>query len=222
MKILSYLQRKQKQLMQTIIVDDHMLLLESIVSIVDKTEGFNVCGTSSRVKEALDLLENNKVDLLITDYHLPDSTGLTLLKKARELHPNIKIIVLSMHDEPHLVKEVLKEKVDAYILKKDSQSELLNALNAVRHDKMYLSSDINTMLVNALGQKEAPQLLTVREREVLKLIIDENSNKDISKNLFISEYTVETHRKNIFRKTKCTSIVGLVKFAYANNLVDNY
>lgn len=207
--------------MHTLIVDDHAILQESIIRIVDKQDGFQVTGTSTRVKEAVEILEEKSIDLLITDYHLPDSTGLALLKKARELHPKIKIIVLSMHDEPHLVKEVLKEKVDAYILKKDSQSELINALNAVKNDKMYLSSDINAMLVNALDQKETPQLLTIREREVLKLIVDENSNKDISKKLFISEYTVETHRKNIFRKTKCTSLVGLVKFAYANSLVSN-
>ena len=133
---MSYLQGKQKRLMQTLIVDDHTILLESIVRIVDDTEGFSVSGTSSRVQEAINLLENSKVDLLITDYHLPDSTGLTLLKKARLIYPEIKIIVLSMHDEPHLVKEVLKEKVDAYILKKDSQTELINALKAVAQDKM--------------------------------------------------------------------------------------
>ncbi len=215
---MSYLQGKQKHPMQTLIVDDHTILLESIVCIVENTEGFSVFGTSSRVKDALELLESNKVDLLITDYHLPDSTGLTLLKKARLIYPDIKIIVLSMHDEPHLVKEVLKEKVDAYILKKDSQSELINALKAVTQDKMYLSSDISAMLVNSLGQQETPQLLTPREREVLSCIVEELTNKEISAKLFISEHTVETHRKNIFRKTKCTSIIGLVKFAFANNL----
>ncbi len=215
---MSYLQGKQKHPMQTLIVDDHTILLESIVRIVENTEGFSVFGTSSRVKEALELLENNKADLLITDYHLPDSTGLALLKKARLIYPDIKIIVLSMHDEPHLVKEVLKEKVDAYILKKDSQSELINALKAVTQDKMYLSSDISAMLVNSLGQQETPQLLTPREREVLSCIVEELTNKEISAKLFISEHTVETHRKNIFRKTKCTSIIGLVKFAFANNL----
>lgn len=124
-----------------------------------------------------------------------------------------------MHDETHLVKEILKEGVNGYVLKKDSRSELLNAINDVMEGKIFLSQDINKLLMENLQFPEQEKLLTPREREILKLIAEEYSNKQIAEELFISERTVETHRKNIFRKTKTQSLVGLIKFAYANNLI---
>lgn len=219
MKILSYLQSKSKTVLNALLVDDHAMLLDGITRLVDDQEGYTVAATASTVEKALDSIGSAPIDVLITDYNLPDGTGLELIRKAKSLKSDLKIVVLSMHDENHLVKEVLKEEVDAYILKKDSMSELANALKAVREGRIYLSSDINAMLVHSLNKPEPPQLLTPREREVLKLISEEYSNKKIGEKLFISERTVETHRKNIFRKTKTNSLVGLIKFAYANNLV---
>ena len=124
-----------------------------------------------------------------------------------------------MHDEAHLIKEILKEGVDGYILKKDSHEELVNAVRAVKNDKIYLSSDVNAMLMKGLHSNEEQKLLTDREREILKLIAQEYTNKQMAEELFISERTVETHRKNIFRKTGTNNLVGLIKFAYANNLI---
>ncbi|NVK85727.1 MAG: response regulator transcription factor, partial [Cytophagia bacterium] len=144
---------------------------------------------------------------------------LSLVQKVKRINPEIKIIVLSMHDESHLVKEILKEGVNGYVLKKDTKDELLEAIYSVRGGKMYLSNDINSMLVKSLYEPDEGKLLTSREREILQLISKEYTNRDIAEELFISERTVETHRKNIFRKTKTNSIVGLIKFAYANNLI---
>ena len=124
-----------------------------------------------------------------------------------------------MHDEAHLVKEILKEGINGYLLKKDSHNELINAIRAIKNDKIYLSSEINSMLVKGLYGHEEQKLLTSREREILQLIAKEFTNKDIAEELFISERTVETHRKNIFRKTGTNTLVGLIKFAYANNLI---
>ncbi|MEQ8714363.1 MAG: response regulator transcription factor, partial [Cyclobacteriaceae bacterium] len=112
-----------------------------------------------------------------------------------------------------------KEGVNAYVLKKDSESELVQALYDVKNGKTFLSNEINKMLIQSLHGSDEQRLLTEREREILKLIAKEYTNKDIAESLFISERTVETHRKNIFRKTKTNSLVGLIKFAYANNLI---
>ena len=124
-----------------------------------------------------------------------------------------------MHDEAHLVKEILKEGVDGYLIKKDSHNELINAIYSIKGGKTYLSSDVNSILIKGLNGEGEQKLLTDREREILKLISKEFTNKQIAEELFISERTVETHRKNIFRKTGTNNLVGLIKYAYANNLI---
>ena len=205
--------------MKIVLVDDHSILLDGLKSLIEADDMLEVVAMTGTVAEGVRLVGRHKPDLLITDYNLTDGDGLSLIHKVRRLEPELKVIVLSMHDEPHLVKEVLKEGVNGYVLKKDSKDELLKAIYEVRAGKMYLSHDINTMLVRSLHEPDEGKLLTAREREVLHLIAKEYSNKQIAEELFISERTVETHRKNIFRKTKTSSLVGLIKFAYANNLI---
>ena len=205
--------------MKIYLTDDHAILLGGLIKILSVEEDLEVVGSAGSVEKTLEELTRKDVDLLITDYNLPDDDGLTLVRRVKQKYPAMKIIVLSMHDEAHLIKEILKEGVDGYILKKDSHQELVNAVRAVKNDKVYLSSDVNTMLMRGLHSNEERKLLTDREREVLKLIAKEYTNKDMAEELFISERTVETHRKNIFRKTGTNNLVGLIKFAYANNLI---
>lgn len=219
MNLLSYFQRQKPVTMKIFLTDDHAILLGGLVKILSVEENFEVVGTAGSVRETLDELTRKSPDLLITDYNLPDDDGLTLVRRVKQKYPKMKIIVLSMHDEGHLIKEILKEGIDGYILKKDSQDELVNAVYAVKNDKVYLSSDVNTMLMKGLNGNQEQKLLTDREREILKLIAKEYTNRQMAEELFISERTVETHRKNIFRKTGTNNLVGLIKFAYANNLI---
>lgn len=205
--------------MRIFLTDDHAILLSGLIKILSAEDDLEVVGSAGSVKETLEKLTQLKVDLLITDYNLPDGDGLSLVQIVKRKYPNLKIIVLSMHDEAHLVKEILKEGVNGYVLKKDSHTELINAVNAVGREKIYLSNDINSLLVKGLHGNNENSLLTTREREILKLIAKEYTNRDIAEELFISERTVETHRKNIFRKTSTNNMVGLIKFAYANNLI---
>lgn len=219
MNLLSFIGREKSTKMKIFLTDDHAILLGGLIKILSIEDDLEVVGSAGSVQETLDLLTQKNVDLLITDYNLPDDDGLALVRKVKRKYPKIKIIVLSMHDEAHLIKEILKEGVDGYILKKDSHEELVSAVRAVKNDKVYLSSDVNTMLMKGLNGTEEQKLLTDREREILKLIAKEYTNRQMAEELFISERTVETHRKNIFRKTKTNNLVGLIKFAYANNLV---
>ena len=205
--------------MNIVLVDDHEIMLDGLKAILDKQKEWKVVATAANAEDALQYLREQPVDLLITDYNLPGMDGLSLVRTVKRILPDLKIIVLSMHDEVHLVKEILKEGVNGYILKKDSRKELTDAIWEIEEGRIYLSNDINKMLVNSLQFPDEQKLLTAREREVLKLIAQEYSNREIAEELFISERTVETHRKNIFRKTKTSSLVGLIKFAYANNLI---
>lgn len=207
------------EVMNIFLTDDHEILLDGLKKIINEEEELSVIGTAATVQDTMDQLTRLHVDLLVTDYNLPDDDGLSLVRKVKRKHPEVKIIVLSMHDEGHLVKEILKEGIDGYILKKDSHTDLIDAIRAVKNGKVYLSSDVNTILMKGLRGEGEQKLLTEREREILKLISKEYTNKQIAEELFISERTVETHRKNIFRKTGTHNMVGLIKYSYANNLI---
>jgi len=219
MNLLSFISRDKPAKMKIFLTDDHAVLLGGLIKILSAEDDLEIVGSAGTVRETLDELTQKNVDLLITDYNLPDDDGLTLVRRVKQKYPEINIIVLSMHDEAHLIKEILKEGINGYILKKDSHEELVSAVRAVKNGKVYLSSDVNTMLMKGLNGTEEQKLLTDREREILKLIAKEYTNKQMAEELFISERTVETHRKNIFRKTGTNNLVGLIKFAYANNLI---
>ncbi|MBL7839608.1 MAG: response regulator transcription factor [Cyclobacteriaceae bacterium] len=210
---------KKVKRMKILLVDDHTILLDGVKSLLSQEDDLAVVGQAASAEEALEFLKKNEVDLIITDYSMPGMDGLSLLNTVKRVAPHTKIILLSMHDEVHLVKEILKAGVNGYVLKNDTHKELLNAIHDVRRGKVYLSSDVNKMLITNLNNPDEGKLLTDREREILKLIAKEYTNKDIAEELFISERTVETHRKNIFKKTGTNSLVGLIKFAYANNLI---
>jgi DNA-binding NarL/FixJ family response regulator len=205
--------------MKIFLTDDHAMLLGGLIKILSTEDDLEVIGSAQSVKETYDKLTRTTPDLLITDYNLPDGDGLEIARMVKRKYPAVKVLILSMHDESHLVHEILKEGVDGYILKKDSHNELLTAVRAIKDGKVYLSSDINKLLIKGLNDSGEQKLLTDREREILKLIAKEYTNKNIAEELFISERTVETHRKNIFRKTGTNNLVGLIKYAYSNNLI---
>ena len=208
------LQRMKKH--SVLLVDDHPILLEGMKNLI--RDPFEVTHTATSGLAALDHIKSTEFDLLITDYEMPGITGLELVKAARIAQPEIKIIVLSMHDDPAVVKELLRSGVSGYILKKDTYKNLTDALQKVMEGKRFLSDEVAELLIN-LPEEEERGVLTSREIEILKLITKEFNSRQIAEVLFISERTVETHRKNILKKTGATNLVGLVKYAYANNLV---
>ena len=155
---------------------------------------------------------------MITDYEMPGINGLELVKAVRAAQPEIKIIVLSMHEDPSVVKELLRLGVLGYLLKKNSYKNLTEALYKVVEGKRFLSDEIAELLINT-PEEEERGVLTAREVEILRLVSKEFNSRQIAEILFISERTVETHRKNILKKTGAINLVGLIKYAYANNLI---
>ncbi|OAQ42393.1 hypothetical protein A5893_01805 [Pedobacter psychrophilus] len=180
---------------------------------------FSVKGCYANGHFALSHLKKEPIDILITDYSMPDMNGADLAKEARLISPNLKIIVLSMHDEPHKVQEIMKLEINGYILKKYARQEILTAINVVNAGGKFWSNEVNHILIKGLGLKEEEFTLTDREIEVLKLIIKEKNSREIAGLLFISERTVETHRKNMLRKTQSSSTVGLIKYAYEHKFI---
>ncbi|HEY0651771.1 MAG TPA: response regulator transcription factor, partial [Chryseosolibacter sp.] len=198
---------------------DHTMLLEGINNLLQNEPNLTVTAKASSAEEALQQLKSAKVDLIVTDLHMPGMDGVALVNHVKANYPLVKTIVLSMHDEVHIVKDLLRAGVHGYVLKKDTHTELLKAIKEVKNGRVYVSSEVNKVLVEDLQHEGEKPLLTTRELEIVRLIVKEYSNKQIAEALFISERTVETHRKNILRKTRVGSIVGLIKYAYANKLV---
>lgn len=201
-----------------LLADDHQILLDGLRTLVEINPAFEVKNQASNGTEAVNFLKKADFDILVTDYEMPGLTGLELIKAARTLQPEIKIIVLSMHDDPSVVREMLREGANAYILKKDSHRSLQEALKKVVEGKRFLSEEVSDILIHAT-EEEDKGILTTRETEILRLVAKEFNSRQIAEILFISERTVETHRKNILRKTGASNLVGLIKYAYANNLV---
>ena len=205
---------------KVVLVDDHRIVLDGLVSLLESDPDFIILAALGSGEEVLEFFKKDQPDILLTDYSLPGISGLELTRIIKRDYPKTKVVALSMHDEAHLVKGILKEGVDGYLLKNIQQFELKNAIKQVMLGMPYVSPEITRLLMHDLNHpSEGNSLLTDREKDILRLIAKEFSNKQIAAKLFISERTVETHRKNIFRKTNTTSLVGLIKFAFANNLI---
>jgi DNA-binding NarL/FixJ family response regulator len=204
-----------------ILVDDHHIVLDGLKSLLETDPDFQIIAALRSAEEVLEFIKKEQPDILLTDYSLPGMSGLDLFKRIKALQTKIKVAVLSMHDEASLVRSVLKEGIHGYLLKNIQQFELRNALKQIAMGYPYVSPEITKIMMSELNQpEEKSELLTEREREILRLIAKEYSNKQMAEKLFISERTVETHRKNIFRKTNTNTLVGLMKFAFENNLVE--
>ncbi len=201
------------------LVDDHRILLDGVKNLLSNSNEFEVKDTAASGKDALALLKTKEYDVMVTDYELPGLTGLELIKAAKTVLPEMKIVVLSMHDDPAIVRELLRAGVNGYILKKDTHKTLTDALQKVIANKRFLSDEISDLLIHLADEPDDRGTLTSREVEILRLVAKEYSSRQIAEILFISERTVETHRKNILKKTGATNLVGLIKYAYANNLI---
>jgi DNA-binding NarL/FixJ family response regulator len=203
-----------------VLVDDHHIVLDGLESLLQKDGEFNVLASLHSGEEVLEFLRREQPQILLTDYSLPGISGVDFVRQVRKNYPGVKIIVLSMHDESHIIKNILKEGVEGYLLKNIQHSELKSAIRHVSQGLPYVSPEVTRLLVDEMNRpKEEAELLTERELDVLRLIAQECPNKVIAERLFISERTVETHRKNIFRKTKTSSLVGLIKYAYEQKLI---
>jgi DNA-binding NarL/FixJ family response regulator len=161
-------------------------------------------------------------DILLTDVMMPGLTGQQLAKQVRKAFPDIKILALSMSGQGDIVDEMINDAdINGYVLKNIGKEELQKAIRKIAAGGIYFSEEVLKELEkqsNLRKENEAAQL-TQREIEIIRLIEKELSNKEIAEALFISERTVETHRKNIFRKTHTNSVLGLVKYAYEHRLI---
>lgn len=220
-----------KKTIQIFIVDDHQLVREGLVSIInDFQEDFKLVGTAGNGVEALNVIKemSHKPKVVLMDVNMPHMNGMECTRKLQELFPEIKVIALTMHNQGLHIKQMLKEGVCGYVLKDCDKRELREAILEVAKGGTYFSRGVTHEVMMQFSQlrkemkKGSAIALSPREKEVLKLILEDKSNKDIAEELHISVRTVETHKQNLISKTGANSVAGLVVFALKNNIGEDF
>jgi two-component system, NarL family, nitrate/nitrite response regulator NarL len=204
------------------LVDDHQIVIDGLKSLLQGNEHFKIALECTDSVQMLNLLATKHIDILLTDIMMPNMNGAELSKAVCQKYPHIKILALSMSGQGDLVNSMIDEaNIAGYVLKNISKQELIKALEKISAGGIYFAEEVlNEMQKASTVKKENDDAhLTAREIEILKLIEAEFNNKKIADKLFLSERTVETHRKNIFRKTNTSSVIGLVKYAYEHKLI---
>jgi two-component system, NarL family, nitrate/nitrite response regulator NarL len=204
------------------LVDDHQIVIDGLTSLLKGHDKFNFAFATTNSGEVVEKMAETHVDVLLTDVMMPKLPGNQLAKQVKEKFPKVKILALSMSGQGDLVNEMINDAdISGYVLKNIGKQELVNALEKIAGGGIYFSEEVIDELQRASNRRKQKEEahLTGREIEIVRLIEKEFNNKQIAETLYISERTVETHRKNIFRKTNTNSVIGLVKYAYEHRLV---
>jgi len=201
------------------IVDDHQMVIDGLKLLIGNGSGFNIVGESNDPTRVPEMLSGANVDILLTDVSMPGMSGVELTRIISKMYPHIKILALSMFGDANVVTEMIDAGISGFILKNTGRQELMEALDKIAAGQHYYAPDITHQLVKSLKENKEGNHLTDREVEIIRMIEKEFSNKQIADLLFISERTIETHRKNIFRKTNTQTVVGLLKYAYERKII---
>jgi len=212
-----------------IIADDHVLFLDGLKRVLSESEAFNfdIVGTATSGQEVVRLVKMNKPHIVFLDLNMPGKDGLVVLEEIRAWNKEIKVVVVTMYDKGKIVKAAIKGGCKGYILKMYGKHELFAAVESVLSGETYIGQGIN-FTSQGIPKKQDVRFddsfiqrhkLTKRELEILKLISQALSNKQIGKELFISDQTVSVHRKNIMRKLGVSNTAGLIKIAYDHSLI---
>jgi two-component system, NarL family, nitrate/nitrite response regulator NarL len=212
----------QKEKIKIAIVDDHRIVIDGIKALLEGHASFSIVAWSDSPEKMLEILQQQPVDILLTDIMMPEMNGQQLAKQVRKQFPAVKILALSMSGQGNIVSEMINDAdIAGYVLKNISKEELSAAILKIAGGGIYFDDKVLEELnrFSNMRRENDEAHLTQREVEIIRLIEKEMSNKEIADTLFISERTVETHRKNIFRKTKTNSVIGLVKYSYEHKLI---
>ena len=210
-----------------VIAEDHTILRAGLRALLSGQNGLEVIGEAGDGREAIRKVDTLQPDLLLIDLSMPKLNGIDAIREIKSQHPKIKIIVLTVHKSDEYIIAALKAGANGYMLKDASQNELLLAIDYVLNGKTFLSPSISDKVVDAVlntDKKDKPGAvldnLTAREREILKLVAEGNTNKKIAEHLCISLKTVEKHRSNLMKKLDLRNTAALTAYAIAKKMVD--
>ena len=212
-----------------LIIDDHPLFREGLKAIIGRSNKFEVTGEAGNAHQGLRMAKKYKPDLVVVDISLPDTNGIQLTREIRDLLPETRIIIVSMHSKVDYIVEAFQAGATGYVVKESASEKLLKGLESVAKGEYFLDSAVSHQVVKALMKipgKEAKITdadygsLTPREQEIMRLLAEGLSAKEIAEKLFISPKTVENHRANIMNKLGLHSTMELVRYAAKLGLID--
>ena len=208
-----------------LIADDHGVVREGVRRLVEAENDIQVCAEASDGREVLEQVDIHHPEVVVMDITMPRLGGLETLERLRAKHPDLRVILLSVHSDPPFVRSAIALGADAYVLKNGRASEIVTALRAVAKGGSYFSPTVAREIVEQMRQPKRAQdepfsVLTSREREVLHLIADGMSAKEIAGELEISTKTVEAHRTSLMRKLGVRKATELVRYALRHGLIE--
>lgn len=204
---------------KVLLVDDHQIIVDGLKSLLKDSADIMVAGEANNGREALRILNFLGIDVVLMDVDMPVMNGIDALKEIAKLYPRTSVIILSMHQEAGMIKSLMNLGAKGYLLKSSSKDELISAIRKVADGQSYFSTDVTLSLLSSGSGNQQNEILTDRETEILRLIAEGFSNKEIGSKLFISHRTVDTHRTNLMKKLDVNNIAGLISYAIRNGIV---
>jgi DNA-binding NarL/FixJ family response regulator len=211
--------------LRILIADDHEVARQGIRALLESHPGWEVCAEAKDGREAVELATNSKPDIVLLDIGMPNLNGLDAARQILAMSPAIRILILTMHDAEQVVREVLAAGARGFVLKSDAARDLVAAVDALQHRRTFFTTRVTQMVLNGyLHQEKESQLLakpvlTPREREVIQLLAEGKTSKEVAVALKLSVKTAETHRTNLMRKLDLHSVADLTLYAIRNGIV---
>lgn len=206
---------------KVLIADDHEILRYGISTFLSSADNIEIVGEASSGEECIELFKEKKPDVCVLDISMPDKDGIETTKAIREIDPDVKVLILSMHIDKLLLDKVLEAGINGYLLKDTEKTEILHGIESIAKGQQVFSNPISELITKSYlnGGKTPHDSITSRELEVLQLIVEGYSSKLIADKLDISPRTVDTHRGNIMQKLNIPNAAGLVRYAMEHDLV---
>jgi len=205
---------------KALIVEDHPLVSESLSNLIQSSIPGLECTAVTTGRDGLAYLNGQKPDIILLDINLPDMSGIEFCLEATSRFPGLRILAITSIEQRHVVDQMLQNGAAGFILKSADTDEIIEAIQQVIHGNEYLSPQVADILKGKPGQSENQPVLTRREVEVLKLIADGLTNQEIAEKLFISSWTVDSHRKNLLLKFNAKNTAILVKMAVSGGFIE--
>jgi DNA-binding NarL/FixJ family response regulator len=214
--------------LRILIADDHEVVRRGLCTLLQTHEGWEICGEAKDGREAVDMARQLRPDVVIVDVGMPNLNGLAATRQLVQQNPQQKVIVLTITDSDEVIREALDAGARGFVLKSDAARDLVSAVDALQRNRMFFTARVNDMVLAGFLDKghnasngEAPRLpkLTPREHEVVQLLAEGKSSKEVATLLNLSTKTAETHRSNIMRKLGFHSIRDIVVYAIKNNII---
>jgi DNA-binding NarL/FixJ family response regulator len=211
-----------------LVADDHEVVRRGLCALLQAQPDWEICGEAADGREALEKAQKLRPDVVILDIGMPSLNGLEATRQILRLNPQTRVLILTLHDSDQVVREVLNAGARGFLLKSDAARDLVAAVEALRRDKTYFTSKVAAMVLEGFLKQGTPAAvaapptrgrLTPREREIVQLLAEGKSTKEVAVALGLSVKTAETHRSNIMRKLELHSVSDLVLYAVRNNIV---